>query len=67
MKMQPHSCPLIYILRACLSAIDVPNQRTNPDFTLKQKDKNGNDSAIAKDKLVSFLSCCFFFFSGTFF
>jgi casein kinase 1 len=31
---------------------DVPNQRTNPDFTLKQKDKNGNDSAIAKDKLL---------------
>ncbi|XP_023641606.1 casein kinase 1-like protein 5 isoform X2 [Capsella rubella] len=31
---------------------DVPNQRTNPDFTLKQKDKNVNESAIAKDKLL---------------
>uniref|UniRef100_A0A1J3IN58 non-specific serine/threonine protein kinase n=1 Tax=Noccaea caerulescens TaxID=107243 RepID=A0A1J3IN58_NOCCA len=32
---------------------DVPNQRTNPDFTLKQKTKNVNESAaIAKDTLV---------------
>ncbi|CAH8262750.1 unnamed protein product [Arabidopsis lyrata] len=31
---------------------DVPNQRTNPDFTMKQKDKNVNESAIAKDKLL---------------
>ncbi|XP_010415390.1 PREDICTED: casein kinase 1-like protein 5 [Camelina sativa] len=31
---------------------DVPNQRTNPDFTLKQKDKIVNESAVAKDKLL---------------
>ncbi|ESQ50504.1 hypothetical protein EUTSA_v10022691mg [Eutrema salsugineum] len=32
---------------------DFPNQRTKPDFTLKQKAKNVNESAIAKDTLVS--------------
>ncbi|XP_006409051.2 casein kinase 1-like protein 5 isoform X2 [Eutrema salsugineum] len=30
---------------------DFPNQRTKPDFTLKQKAKNVNESAIAKDTL----------------
>ncbi|ESQ50505.1 hypothetical protein EUTSA_v10022691mg [Eutrema salsugineum] len=31
---------------------DFPNQRTKPDFTLKQKAKNVNESAIAKDTLL---------------
>lgn len=31
---------------------DLPNQRTNLDFNLKQKTKNVNESAVAKDKLA---------------
>lgn len=39
--------------------IDLPNQRTNLDFNLKQKTKNVNESATAKDKLVSFVILLF--------
>ncbi|CAH2051234.1 unnamed protein product [Thlaspi arvense] len=31
---------------------DFTNQRTKPDFTLKQKTKNVNESAVAKDMLI---------------
>lgn len=51
----------VYILWAHLYAIyiDLPNQRTNLDFNLKQKTKNVNESAVAKDKLVSFVNSFF--------
>ena len=59
----------VYRLKACLYSVDFPNQRTNLDLNLKQKTKNVNESATAKDKLVSFAMLTFsspvhFFESG---
>ncbi|CAN7090394.1 unnamed protein product [Brassica rapa subsp. narinosa] len=49
-QMQAHSN--VYRLKACLYSVDFPNQKTNLDLNLKQKTKNVNESATAKDKLV---------------
>lgn len=55
-----------YVIRkdVFVSAVDILNERTNPDFTLKQKTKN--ESGIAKDTLVSILSCLSLFSGAVF-